>query len=229
MLLLFDIDDTLIDTSGTVIPPLLEKVIAYLTKEGVVTGDPQHAFTQLKTLDSASISSQDAIHEFVELCDGSDTHYKAALLEMYAPKELPEHVHAVDGAVELVSRLARHYTLGIVSKGKESVQREKLRKAGIPVDLFEYIYISENAPKEDAYKAILDHSGISPQKIFVVGDRIARDLSPAKRLGMNTVHMKWGRGLGYTGIKTDVDYTITTLEQLRSILEEPSKEGYPNV
>lgn len=229
MLLIFDIDDTLIDTSGTLIPPLLKNALTVLNQRGVVIGNFDKAYASLLHIDKVSISSEAALHEFIELHGGKKQDFDHALKEIYMPSELPKKVETLEGAVPLLQEIAKNFPLCIVSKGVEAIQKEKLQKAGIPLTLFDHILISENPQKKGQYLKILNRSGIPPEKILVIGDRISRDLTPAKELGMSTVHMKWGRGLGYTGIKTDVDYTITSLEELKDILEELSKEGYTHV
>lgn len=220
MLLIFDIDDTLVDTSGTLLPPLLKNALLVLQKRGVSIGDFDAAYAALRRLDAASISSEEALHEFVELHGGSSKDFEEALREIYAPKELPSTIDPVEGALILIADSVKKHTLSIVSKGKEEIQKEKLRRAGISDQFFDHMLISETRQKKEQYQKILNSSGISSEKVMVIGDRIERDLTPAKALGMTTVHIKWGRGLGYTGIKTDVDYTITSLTELRAILDE---------
>ena len=59
---------------------------------------------------------------------------------------------------------------------------------------------------------------IAPKNSLVCGDRICFDLTPAKELGFKTVQIVKGRGVGNTGLKNDVDYTILHLSELNNIL-----------
>lgn len=218
MLLVFDIDDTLVDTSGSLVPILLKRVVDTLEIRGITFPDKEKAYAMLRRIDSSSLSSGDAICEFVELHGGTHKDIEVALNVMYEPDPYPERIDPIEGALTLLPELAKDHSLSLVSRGKEVVQKEKLSRAGFDHNMFDEIAIGLKN-KHGYYQQILSQHGISPERMLVIGDRIEMDLSPAKRLGVRTVHFRSGRGLGYTGSKMDVDYTIVGLEELKEIIE----------
>ena len=134
-------------------------------------------------------------------------------------------IQPLDDAVEVLHELAESYPLALVTKGKERLQKEKMRRAKIPIKLFSYLCFCEEGPlsnqgKKEFYESIGKEIGISPDQVLVCGDRISIDLAPAKELGYITVQIRWGRGLGNTGLKKDVDYTILHLSEIGPIAQE---------
>jgi FMN phosphatase YigB (HAD superfamily) len=53
---------------------------------------------------------------------------------------------------------------------------------------------------------------------MVCGDRISIDLSPAKELGLRTVHIRTGRGFQQMQPASDVDFAIGKLNELKEII-----------
>ena len=94
-----------------------------------------------------------------------------------------------------------------------------MKRAGISTEFFTKLYFCEEGEKEKIYQKVSEEMGISPLNALVCGDRISLDLTPAKMLGYKTVQIKWGRGLGNTGFKNHVDYTILHLKELKNLLE----------
>lgn len=217
MLLVFDLDDTLIDTSGTVVPVLLKDAFDHMLKRGLTVSEA--GFDELKALDAASENSQDAIFEYIELHGGTKDDADAAFRRICDVDAFSFPIETFEGAIPLLEELSREHTLVLATRGIPAIQEKKLELSGINPDLFEYIHITERGEKKPIYQKILSETGVTPEQTFTIGDRIKKDLTPAKELGMNTIHVKRGRGLGYTGVKKDVDYTIIHLNQIKPILE----------
>ena len=93
-----------------------------------------------------------------------------------------------------------------------------MKKAGIDSTIFSKLVVSEERNKKPHYQAIAEELGFERGEAIVCGDRIAVDLSPARELGYKTVHMRWGRGLNGAGPRSDVDYTITELVEIKEII-----------
>jgi FMN phosphatase YigB (HAD superfamily) len=106
----------------------------------------------------------------------------------------------------------------LVSKGKPHQQFLKLKNSGIDSTIFSRIIFSEEENKKPHYQKILEELGFSPTQTVVCGDRIGRDLVPAKELGCRTIQMKWGRGAKSQESMDHVDFCITKLSQLKRIL-----------
>ena len=193
-------------------------------KEGLEFADFDHAYQQLLHYDRNHISSRKALLEFLEIYQAPKACYEAGIHEIYGAPSYHDPIHPVGDAIETLQELAESYQLALVTKGKESIQKEKMRRANIPIKLFSYLCFCEGGclaseEKKFFYKSIGKEIGISPSQVLVCGDRISMDLAPAKELGDKTVQTKWGRGLGNTGLKRDVDYTILHLSELKPIVQ----------
>ena len=223
MFIIFDLDDTLIDTSGCITPVKLEKALQCMVEEGLELGDFQKGLEQLLSLDRKSESAKSALEEFMEINDFDSKFLPLALHEVYSSfsEEIP--VFAVEDAVEVLANLSYDHKMAIISIGKPELQMWKLKKAGIDSSLFCKIIVLEEKNKKKYYEELIQELNLSPSDVIVCGDRIPVDLAPAKQLGCKTIHMKKGRGLHSVGSEREVDFTITHLSQISKVLAEISK------
>ena len=121
--------------------------------------------------------------------------------------------------MEVLNLLHKSHKLAMVTHGNEKVQYDKIKLANIDKSLFSKILVTRNYDKSKSYQQILDEFGFKPQEIIVIGDKYKTDLLPAKKLGMKTVHMKWGKGKIMLPKKGEVDFIISDLIELPKIIE----------
>ncbi len=224
MFIIFDLDDTLIDTSACITPVKLERALQCMVEQGLELGDFEQALDLLLRLDSKSESAQSALEEFIEINDFDPKFLSIAVNEVYHVfrEEIP--VFPVEDAVEVLSSLSYEHKMAIVSVGNQELQMWKLKKAGIDSSLFCKILVLEEKNKKKYYEALIQEMNLSPKDVVVCGDRVAIDLTPAKQLGCKTVHMKKGRGIHSAGSEREVDFTITQLSQMGKVLFDISNK-----
>ena len=104
----------------------------------------------------------------------------------------------------------------IVTAGNVLVQQEKVDLFGIDRTLFEEIIVTKKGEKGKEYQRLQKRFG----KFLVIGDRLADDLSEAKKLGGITIHIRQGRGKLEPKNHPDVDYEIATIHELKGVLEK---------
>ncbi len=222
MLIIFDLDDTLVDTSGSIIPPLLKQALWAMKEFGLTFSNFDRAYHQLLHLDRQHLNSYKALSEFLEIHRAPKKCLEIGIHKIYKEPIFSFPVHPLEGAFELLSELSKSYRLALVTKGEERIQRTKMQLANISSKFFSSLCFSQKVIMEKGkkffYTSLIKNLSLSPSQVIVCGDRITADLTPAKELGCKTVQMKWGRGLGNTGLKRDVDYTILDLGQLKKIL-----------
>ncbi|MBY0528675.1 MAG: HAD family hydrolase [Rhabdochlamydiaceae bacterium] len=218
MLIIFDLDDTLIDTSGCITPVKLEDALRRMVEKGLELPDFEDGLELLKRLDSTAESSSRSLAEFLEILNADSSLLEVGIKEVYEniPEDLP--VFSLEGAKEVLNELALEHQLALVTIGKPVQQMAKLKKAGIDSGLFSKIAVSEERNKKIYYKKIIEDLGYSSSEVAVCGDRIPIDLAPARELGCKTIQIRWGRGLNSTGFKSDVDYVISHLKELKEII-----------
>lgn len=215
MLIIFDLDDTLIDTSGCVTPFKLRECLKLFQKEGLAVTDFEAAYQELLAINARSHRSRDALYEFVK---GDLSLVQKALEEMTKPLPEPFLVRTTPNAKEILETLSKKHTLALVTGGHPPFQMEKLKKAGIDQTFFSNIAIPEDSVKKPFYQRLMRDFSLEPKEVLVCGDRIAMDLQPAYELGLTTVHMRWGRGqVGETA--KWVQYAISDLSELKRIIK----------
>jgi putative hydrolase of the HAD superfamily len=218
LLIIFDLDDTLVDTSGCITPYKLEEALKKFVQEGLNLPNFSESLNLLKRLDLAADSAKRALEEFLEIHQADSTLLSIGLKEVYesGAQDLP--LNPLEGALDVLHELSCSHRLALVTIGKTDQQLSKLKKAGIDSGIFSKIIVSETGGKKTHYQAIADELGYSSAEIIVCGDRIPIDLVPARELGYKTVQMRWGRGLSSQGSASDVDYQVSSLKELKEII-----------
>ena len=220
MLIIFDLDDTLIDTSGSIMPVKYEQSLRRMVASGLSLTDFDAALKILFRLDLAADSSRDALSEFLEILEADKKFLEIAMDEMSQALSDEILVETQPGAVPLLQELFNFCPLALVTYGSLTLQMEKLKKAGIDTRLFSKIIVSEQRDKMPHYQKLIEEFALFPQEIIVCGDRIRWDLTPAKALGCRTVHIRKGRGRRVTATEGSVDYASDELAELRGIVSE---------
>jgi FMN phosphatase YigB (HAD superfamily) len=189
-----------------------------MIQAGLEIFDFNHALQQLLRLDRCAESGHRALSEFLEIIGAPQGFLEIALKEVYETSCLDIRIDPTEGALEVLQELALHHELAIVTIGKQEQQMEKMKNAGIDSTIFSKIIVCEGPNKGPSYQAVVEMLGVSGVDVVVCGDRITTDLSPAKSLGFKTVHVRWGRGLNSVGPRSDVDYSITKLADIKEFI-----------
>ena len=215
-LIIFDLDDTLIDTSGSLGPRKLFDALQVMVDAGLPVKSMGEGLKQLKAIDENSLSGKETIIRFVKEMDAPAHLAEAGIKEYYEHIEGDFTIHEVEGAQLVLQVLAEKSTLVVVSWGLEAQQLQKMKKAGFDAALFaKTIFIPENN-KKPVYQQLLLEYSLEPSDVLVCGDRFSWDLLPAQELGMKTVHFRWGRGKKAI---VKADYSIGKLQELLEIVK----------
>lgn len=220
MLIIFDLDDTLIETSCGITPWKLESVLHYLVEQGLVIQNFNDALLSLKRLNASADSARDAISEFLEMQD-ADPQFIEKVIHFYncdIPSDMP--VNLYEGAQEVLTLLGEEHHLALVTMGRKEYQKYKIEKAGIDTSLFCTISICEGQDKKPYYALACETVGVAANNVCVCGDRVEKDLLPAKELGFKTIHLKQGRGERPHNLHQYIDYQIDTLSELPDIVNQ---------
>jgi len=225
LLIIFDLDDTLVDTSGCITPVKLQRALERMIQAGLYVPDFEEALDSLKAIDRTALSARDSLEAFLTSCCADLSLLAVGIKEVYDTSSEDLSLLPLEGACELLRELSSVHRIALVTRGKLLEQMGKLKKAGIDSGFFSKIIVSEETIKKVHYEALAKAWGYSPEEILVCGDRVAVDLTPASELGFKTVQICWGRGLSSLGFSSDVDYRISSLGELREIVSRLEK-GY---
>ena len=119
MLIIFDLDDTLIDTTGVTISFKFWDVVDSLKENGLDLPREQ-IHEELIAIDKNSPAARTAFKEFLKRYDKEELYDKA--VEAYtAPAKEGFPVALLSNAVELLDELGKEHTLAMVSAGKKEL------------------------------------------------------------------------------------------------------------
>jgi FMN phosphatase YigB (HAD superfamily) len=217
LLIIFDLDDTIIDTSGAVTPFKLKSCLERFIREGLRVDHFENAYQELLQINASSIKSKDALTQFLK-ARGALHLLEGALAEMVLPMPESFQIPTTPNAKEILSYLAKKHTLALVTGGSPPFQMDKLEKAGIDRSVFSKIAIPEDSVKKPSFQGILKEFSSPPDQTWMCGDRIEMDLVPAFELGLKTVHMRWGRGQIGESEKW-IHHVISDLGELKGIID----------
>ncbi len=216
-MIIFDLDDTLIDTSGAVTPFKMRECLKGFIAAGLQIADFEKAYEELLLLNEAASSSKEALAKFLCCFGGPSDFLSRATFNMISPLPPNFSIPTTPHAKEILQIFAKSHTLALVTGGHPPFQMEKLEKAGIDSSLFSKIAVPEDSVKKPFYESFIREFSVNAHEVLVCGDRIAMDLAPANALGCKTVHMRWGRGKGLQAEEW-VTHSISNLSELKEIV-----------
>ncbi len=225
MLILFDLDDTLIDTSGSITPYRLREIISFLLKKGASIPSFEEAFLKLQNIAEQTDGTEEAVKKFLELY-GSSGFFSPVCELLQAPLPQGFEVLLCPGAKKILQDLHPFHDLALVTRGFRDLQRQKWEKAGLEPSLFCKIIVvdpMDRAGKKKAYEDLTREKKKTNKEVLVCADHILRDLLPAKELGFWTVLMQWGKGKRWKEHLENVDFAIGHLRELEVIVDQFEK------
>ena len=156
MLIIFDLDDTLIDTSGCIVPLKLKDALDTMIAAGLEVKSRQKAYSLLLDISKDSITGGDALRTFLERIKGNPGLLDMAVQEYYGNIKGEFKVNAFPHAKKILEHLRNdHHTLVLVTQGITSQQHEKMRKARIDPILFDEIIVSPTSDKKPHYEKVI--------------------------------------------------------------------------
>ena len=188
--IIFDLDDTLYDCSGTLVLKS-RKLAAKIISKAIKCSETEALKLQL-VLEDRLGPKADIFHEIAnqynlpeDFCEEISNTINA--LEVEGATLFPDTMASIDE----LKRIG--YKLFLVTFGNREIQEKKIKVLDLE-SAFDEIIITENPlGKEKCFKEILAKYGLEPEQVLCVGDKIKDEIEVGKRLGMSTALMKHGR------------------------------------
>ena len=172
-LVVFDLDDTLIDTKGTLLPEALRRTADAL---GVA----------VERLDPSGKTVEQVISRLAPL---TPVRLEAARAAWYDPQVPP--LTPLPGARDLLARLRNRVHLVLLTRGAEARQNSKIDASGLR-GLFDEVVIrsvQSGGSKRDDLSALMQRFGVPARRCVVVGDDPDDELAHAGDLGCRTIRV----------------------------------------
>ncbi len=216
---LFDLDDTLVDTTGTH-PDRAERIAQFLMRH-LSHFDSRSFVERALTKDQETGWRLGVAPLLAELgLQGTDLGREA--LDLWFFQGCTDLVRSFPGAQEAVYELQLNRTLGVVTNGLEIRQRGKLDGLGFG-RYFKVFVTSERAgvekPASEIFYCALGELGLAADEVVFVGDRLDLDVYGAKQAGMHAIWVDH-QGQYAAGIGPAPDATIRNFTELVNAVGE---------
>jgi putative hydrolase of the HAD superfamily len=190
----FDLDDTLVDTSSLLIAPL--EIEAARRMVELVPSLPEPGELAALVMELRRIGPSLVEQELARLLPGLTEDVLEARRQTFAgltPSRL-----TIDPRVKrLLRELHDRATLYLLTEGDFDFQSRKIDHLGIR-PFFTEVVIAPPGPdsKRDALVSLLERGRHLPAAVVVVGNRLDREIRAGNRLGVTTVWVRRGEGSG---------------------------------
>lgn len=220
---IFDLDDTLLDTSGLLVPQALRRACEFLIQQKVLSSMEEGLQRW-----SASRQNKSSLNHFFDIIDSGDEtqrkHFSEQAYRIFRAPPLPETLEPRAGGLDILEKASKQFPLFLVTQGDIDVQMNKVDRLQI-IPFFKHVYYIDpfaNENKLKAFSAILSHWQFDPQKVLSIGNRLDNEIALSKSLGMKTCYVRYGEhSLDRPETPLQIpDFNITELSELRPLLNE---------
>lgn len=188
--IIFDLDDTLYDCSGTLVLKR-KKLAAKIISKAIKCSEAEALTLQLE-IEERLGPKADIAREIASLYNLSEGFCKEITNTINTP-EVEDAVLFPDTmyAINELKRIG--YKLFLVTFGNREIQEKKIKALGLERTFNEIIITENPRGKEKCFNGILTKYDLQPEQVLCVGDKIKDEIEIGKRLGMPTALMKHGR------------------------------------
>ncbi|MDP6923801.1 MAG: HAD-IA family hydrolase [Candidatus Scalindua sp.] len=214
--IIFDLDDTLYDCSGTLVLKR-RKLAAKIISKAIKCSEAEALKLQLE-LENRLGPKSDIASEIASLYDLPEEFCKEVAntintLEVEGVILFPDTMDSINELKKI------GYKLFLVTFGSREMQEKKIKVLGLE-KTFDEIIITENPRgKEKCFKEILSKYDLEPEQVLCVGDKIKDEIEVGKRFGMSTALMKHGRHYHFYKSEINEEGSYLHITKVSDLLE----------
>lgn len=193
----FDLDDTLLDTTGLLVPKASQDAFQILIDAGLrldLKTCEEQRLSLIKTISHKDVFKKLA-HEYGTVA--TQDAVPLANNAFYHPR-LPEKLDLLPGALENLNNLRDKYSLYLVTAGFQDAQAAKVKSLGI-AHFFKKIIVvnSLNSEKKfTAFKMIIDDENIQANELLCIGNSLSSEIKDARQIGAWACYFEFGEDRG---------------------------------
>ncbi len=215
----FDLDDTLLDTTGTLLKPALESSFKKMLEAGLDTNlqscwDYREQHPQIYTENLFYAIA----HQWTKDPVKASEYAKMGFMNFYS-REIPDNLPLQTGARELLDYCKSKYSLYLVTSGDITTQVKKVSALKIQNDFKRIYYVDliNKKSKYDALRDILLSEKIKPETLLSIGNRLDQEIELAKRCGAQTCWVKHGEHSHYKPHNKEQipDFTVAHISEIK--------------
>jgi FMN phosphatase YigB (HAD superfamily) len=218
--LIFDLDDTLLDTYRQLIPAASRESCQAMVASGLKATLQECLTERERYVHSPARTDvfKHLVRQFGVETNTSQERVAKAGYEAFHNRAVEDDIELFASARDMLKDLRSHYGLHLVTAGHRATQESKVRilEIGSMFDDIHYVDPSKGERKSQAFAAILKASQAPSETQLSVGNRLDTDIAEAKRLGMQTCWVRYGE---YAHLEPQnefekPDFTIKNIEEL---------------
>ena len=193
----FDLDDTLLDTSGLLTPSASRETFNLMIKKGLKLTPAecesfrtglirQHSHREVFEKLATEYGTPETIEHLPQIYDS-----------FYFAK-LPHNLPLIEGARQNLDYLKPKYALYLVTAGIESSQLGKVAALDIEKD-FRKVFVVNSIlkhKKKDAFNEIIKMENIKPDELLCVGNSLLSEIQDALQIGAKACYFEHGEERG---------------------------------
>lgn len=207
----FDLDDTLINTSGLLAPRATINAFQSLIGNGLQLSLEECEAIRQEMI--KSVSHKDVFIHLAKTYGSKNTleRVQDAVDAFYSPS-LPDRLPLLPGALDNLKILSKKYELFIVTAGFEISQIEKIRALGIK-DFFKKIFVIDSLAKKrkrSSFETIIKDLSIQPKELLCIGNSLSSEIFDGIAIGATTCYFEFGedRGTADVELLKKIDYRV---------------------
>jgi len=218
---IFDLDDTLYDCSGSLIDASRSRAAKALVEAGLPCTE-EEAYQLQKELTEKYGPYYHVFNEIVNKYNADNKLVNIAY-KAYNSSEVSE-IKPFPYVISTLKELKeKGYKLFLLTVGVHERQEKKINILGLKPH-FDEIVVSDQEiglPMEDCMRDLIERHTINFREAVMVGDRVREELRIAKSLGMTTIQMLHGRFKNEPAVNDcdKPDYKIKRIFQITTILQ----------
>lgn len=198
-IIVFDLDDTLLDTSSLLVPVAVQMACQTMIDFGLCA-----TISECITFRNQCIKHFPRANPFKEMINHFDIKEKTPKEQMleaaqiaFCQVPLPNNLAILDGGQSLLENLTLNHKLFLLTIGHTDTQNQKINKMGIRSFFHEILLVDNKSidTKFSVFEKLVTHLSslsIRPERILSVGDRLDQEIAAAKLQGCKTCWFKNG-------------------------------------
>ena len=215
--ILFDMDNTLIDFTKLKLKSCEAAVDAMNLKNALPI--------LFEVYDKYGIEEQHIFEKFLLRIKGKIDYRTVARGVIAYRKAKEAYLKPFPNVIPTLLELRKKYKLAIISDAPRINAWMRLVTTNLD-EFFDMVITAADVRKTKAFsapfRAALRALKVSPNEAMMVGDRIERDIKPAKALGIKTCYAKYGDQYTFSGMKKEprqsgADMEIEDIQELRNL------------
>ena len=194
--LVFDLDDTLLDTFRQLVPRASREAVVAMIEAGLnadveaaLAAWDEHGRTAPRREIFSHLATKFGLREGFDPSAVEKRGYHT-----FYNRKVETDITLFEGTRELLTSLRESYVLHLVTSGSKVTQEEKIRILGIRGFFSSITHVdpSRGDKKGAAFKAIGEKSQVLPSRHLSIGNRVDTDVGEARAIGWKGCWVRYG-------------------------------------